>query len=125
MNSIVVSTDSAMTILEPFTEQLWRLHQVQDHYSELESITITISQNILTNLAAESRERLFLCQGIISAMVCSALSSLDLFIDVAFIVCVCVYIGGLQRYDPPINCLRRIQAVSDKKFRGGHIIISN
>eukprot|EP01036_Dinobryon_divergens_P030992 gene30992-40322_t len=69
MNSIVVSTDSAMTILEPFTEQLWRLHQVQDHSSELESITITISQNILIHLAAESRERLFLCQGIISAMV--------------------------------------------------------
>ena len=74
MNSIVVSTDSAMTILEPFTEQLWWLHQVQDHSSELESITITISQNILIHLAAESRERLFFCQGIISAMVCSLLS---------------------------------------------------
>ena len=79
MPSISISAASAHSMFESFEDKSC-LHQVHDldcgdSDSTQVSTTITVSQNLLIYLAAESKERLFLSQAIISAMV--ALSDID------------------------------------------------
>lgn len=64
--SISISAASAHTILGSLGDKLC-LQLARD--GDRASIAVTVSQNLLIYLAAESKDRLFLCQAIISAMV--------------------------------------------------------